>query len=131
MIWDWFNTLLAIVAAVALYRFGPRVFAALKRFDADNRQRQIQERLDRGDRQAHFRHTIETADQQVEEVREFPSTDMRTATPVMLYLFEGETFPTRALAEQARARRVYELAKDFYLELPTALAERKRSNLGR
>lgn len=129
MIWTWFNTLLVLIAAVAVYRFGPRLFAAVKRFDDGNRRRIDREISDRTDRQAHFRHTIETADEQVEDVSELAATDMRTGTPVTLYLFEGETYSTRDAAEQARARKVYDLAKDFYLDLPVALAERRRGKL--
>jgi hypothetical protein len=121
MFWDLFNTSVFILAGLLLYRFGPRFLAALKRFDDANRLRIEQERADRSDANAHFRHAIEIADEQVEDVTEMTASDMRTGTPVKLYLFEGESFADRAEAERARARKIYDKAHRFYLELPVAL----------
>jgi len=132
MFWNLFNTTLLIAAGLMAYRFGPRVIAAIKRFDEGNRKRIEQERSDRGDRLAHFRHTMDIASEQVEEIAEIATSDMRTGLPVTLFLFEGETFASRDEAEQARARKVYVTAHAFYAELPIALSEHKpRGNLGR
>jgi hypothetical protein len=131
MVWDWLHTLLFLVAGFLAYRYGPRVAAAVKRFDRDNSRRIERERSDRTDHTAHFRHTIDAADEQVEEIAEIRATDMRTGTPVTLFLFEGETFSSRDEAELVRARQVYLKAKAFYAELPVALSERRRGNLGR
>lgn len=129
MFQDGLHTLLILLAMLAAYRYGPRLIEAVKRFDDRNRDRIAREYSDSRDRQAHFRHTIEIADEQVEDVSELTATDMRTGTPVTLYQFVGETFASREEAERARARQVYEKAKEFYTDLPAALAERRRTNL--
>jgi len=114
-----------ILAGILIYRFHRPVLAALKRFDAQNRARQIQDLRDRTDQLAHFRHTLTRAEEQVETVGEIVVADTRTGTPVIRYLFEGEQFATKAEAENARAEKVRALARTFYLDLPAALAARR------
>jgi len=115
-----------IVAGLFLYRYHRPVMAALKRFDRENRDRKVAELRDRTDMLAHFRHTIARAEEQVEEVGEISVSDARTGTQVTRFLFEGEQFATRGEAERVRADKVRKLARDFYLELPTALAARRQ-----
>lgn len=129
MIFDLPHLLIAIVILLAVYFAGPKLWARLKAFDDDNARRRAQEMQDRRDGNAHFRHALDTAAEQVEAVSSYPARDERTGLPITLYLFEGESFGSRAAAEEVRARRIYDKAKAFYTELPVALTERRRSNL--
>ncbi len=65
---------------------------------------------------AHFRHALEVAEEQVEEIQEIRVGD------VMQYLFEAEVYATRDEAEEMRAARIGVVARRFYEELPAALA---------
>jgi hypothetical protein len=104
-----------VLACILAYRFGwPR----LKKFDAENRARIEREARDRNDANAHIRHALEVADEQVEEIQE-----IRVGS-VTHYLFEAEVFATRQEAEEMRARRVGVVARRFYEELPSALMAR-------
>jgi len=118
-----------VLAGLAIYRFFPRIQAALQRFDERNIARRRQEALDRKDRLAHYKHTLMLAEEQVEDVSEFPATDERTGERVRRYLFEGESFVTREEAEEARKDAVLSKAREFYVELPVALAERRKEKL--
>ena len=104
-----------VLAMIALYRFGVPL---LRRFDEDNVRRIIQQERDKSDPNAHFRHTLEMANEQVEEVQEIK------VGAVTQYLFETEIFLSREEAEQRRAERVGVLARRFYAELPAALTSR-------
>lgn len=104
-----------VLACILFYRFGwPR----LQRFDAENKARIEREWRDRGDANAHIRHALDVADEQVEPIQE---AKVGTLTH---YLFEAEAFATRAEAEEMRARRVGVVARRFYDELPAALMAR-------
>lgn len=116
-----------VLACIAFYRYA---LPALKRFDQANVARIERQEREKSDSNAHYRHAIEVADEQVEEVQE-----IKTGT-VTHYLFEAEVFATRDEAEEMRARRVGVVARRFYEELPVALASRNfdeksgpRSNL--
>lgn len=117
-----------IAAGLILYRFHRQMLQALRRFDARNRARKIQEIRDRGDHLAHFRHTLQRAEEQVEEVSTIVVADERTGTDATRYLFEGEQFATKDDAERARQDKVRALARNFYLELPGALAQRRKDS---
>lgn len=106
----------------------PRVLAAFRRFDADNRARIESEREDRGDQVAHFRHTLKLAEEQVEEVRSFTASDERTGQPVTRWLFGGETFAVERDARIAREDQVRKIARGFYMDLPAALRARKEDD---
>ena len=127
------NRLIAIsivlLAAIVLLRFWPRILAALKRFDENNAARIQQERNDRADQLAHFRHTLGRSEEQVEEILEIAELDPRTATPVTRYVFEGERFATRMEAEKARAQKIGDIARGFYRELPAALVHRGKDRI--
>jgi hypothetical protein len=102
-----------VLACIGFYRFG---LPWLKRFDQANVARIAQQERDKADANAHFRHAIDVANEQVEEVQE-----IRTGV-VTHYLFEAQVFATRAEAEDMRAQRVGVVARRFYDELPAALA---------
>jgi len=125
MFWNLTTTALFVIAALVLYRLWPRLAAALKRFDEENRARIERQRRDRGDHNAHFRHTIEIAAEQVEEIVEAAQTDPRTGTPVQCYVFEGVWYGSRDEAEAVRARKIGDIARGFYRDLPAALAARQ------
>jgi hypothetical protein len=112
-------------------RFRDRIFGALKRFDEANVARIARQQQDLSDPSAHFRHTLEIADEQVEPVEEIAVPDRRTGEKVTHYLFEAQVFASREEAEQMRGARVAVVARRFYQELPQALASRgePRSNL--
>jgi len=111
-----------VLACIAFYRYG---LPWLKRFDQANVARIAQQERDRADSNAHIRHALDVASEQVEEVQEIKTGD------VVHYLFEAQVYATREEAEEMRARRVGVVARRFYEELPTALMSRgePRSNL--
>jgi hypothetical protein len=111
-----------VLACIAFYRFG---LPALKRFDQANIARIVREQRDRAEPNAHIRHALEVADEQVEEVQEIK------VGALSHFLFEAEIFATREVAEEMRARRVGVVARRFYEELPAALMSRgePRQNL--
>jgi len=125
MFWNLTTTALFVIAALVLYRLWPAISAALKRFDAANRARIETQLRDRWDRQAHFRHTLDVAQEQVEDVVEVADTDPRTGTPVTRYAFEGIWYATRDEAEAVRAQKIGDIARGFYRDLPAALAARR------
>jgi hypothetical protein len=124
-----FATAAVLLVAILVVRFWPRIIGALRRFDAKNVARIRQEAIDRADQLAHFRHTLGTAEEQVEEISEITELDPRTATSVTRYVFEGERFATRWEAEKARAQKIGDIARGFYRELPAALAHRGKDRL--
>ena len=102
-----------VLACIGFYRFGlPR----LKRFDAANVARIAQQERDKADANAHFRHALDVANEQVEDVQEIKTGQ------VTHYVFEAQVFATREEAEDMRAQRVGVVARRFYDELPAALA---------
>ena len=120
-----------VLAAILLYRFHKPILAAFERFDARNLARKFEEVRDRRDRLAHFRHTVHLAEEQVDDIREVVTSDERTATPVVHFVFAGETFLRREDAEAVRNAAVMAKARDFYVELPAALSHRGDATLRR
>ena len=102
-----------ILLCIGFYRYG---LPWLKRFDQANVARIAQQERDKADANAHVRHALDVADEQVEEVQEIATGN------VTHYLFEAQVFATRDEAEEMRARRVGVVARRFYEELPAALA---------
>jgi hypothetical protein len=121
---DLYSMAAFILAMILLYGFRKPILARLKAFDERNAQRRLDEMRDRRDRLAHFRHTLKTAEEQVEEIGEILIPDARTGNPVKMYLFEGERFYSRDEAEAARNEAVVTKARGFYQELPLALSRR-------
>ena len=126
MFWNLTNVTLIVLAAIGLYWLWPRLAAAFKRFDEDNRARIEHQWRERGDRDAHIRHTLDVAEEQVEAIVEVKEIDPRTATPVPRYAFEGVWYGSRDEAEQVRAQKIGDIARGFYRDLPAALAARRR-----
>ncbi|HEX3429873.1 MAG TPA: hypothetical protein VHT03_03225 [Rhizomicrobium sp.] len=120
-----------VLAAIVLYRFHRPILTALARFDARNIARKFEEARDRRDRLAHYRHTVRLAEEQVDDIAEVIVSDERTATPVVRFVFAGETFARREDAEVARSHAVMAKARDFYAELPGALSRRGDATLRR
>jgi hypothetical protein len=125
MFWNLTTVLVIALAGLALYWLGPRIIAAFQRFDADNRDRIVSQWQDRRDARAHFRHTLEVAEEQVEDIAEVKEADPRTGTLVIRFAFEGIWYATRDEAEQVRAAKIGDIARGFYHDLPAALAARK------
>lgn len=113
---DLYWTCAGIVLALLTMRFRGPILRALKRFDDENVRRIHRQAEEVRDPNAHLRHTMAMADEQVEPVQE-----IRTGRSVQ-YLFEAEIFDNRDDAEEARARRVGVVARRFYDDLPSALA---------
>jgi hypothetical protein len=111
-----------VLICIGFYRYGLPV---LKRFDQANVARIAREQRDRAEPNAHIRHALEVADEQVEEVQEIKVGSLSH------FLFEAEIFASREEAEEMRARRVGVVARRFYEELPAALMSHgePRSNL--
>jgi hypothetical protein len=123
------TTAAVIIGAILLWRFRAPLVSALRRFDERNVERIQEELTDRRDPVAHFKHTFRVAEEQVEEISELPTHDSRTGEPVVRYVFEGEQFATRDEAEAARQRSIVSKARNFYKELPAALAHRRKETL--
>ena len=111
--------MLAIVLAVVavFLAFRDRIMGALKRFDARNRARRAEEARALFDGFAHYRQTMELAEEQVEEVTKFRTSDERTGEPVDAYIFLGVQYATRREAEAARHASIIGKAREFYMEL--------------
>ncbi|HEX3651594.1 MAG TPA: hypothetical protein VHU18_02080 [Rhizomicrobium sp.] len=123
------TTAVLIIGAILVYRYRRPLVAALQRFDARNRERIEEEISDRRDPVAHYRHTLRLAGEQVEDVGEIVVPDGHTGAPVSRYLFEGEQYASRDEAEAARQRSIVAKARQYYVELPAALAHRRKETL--
>ena len=121
---DLYATAALVLAAILVYRFHREILAALARFDARNIARKAEELHDRRDHLAHFRHTLKLAEEQVDEIAEIHIPDARTGSLVPRYVFAGEGFASREDAEAARKQAIHVKAREFYQELPAALARR-------
>lgn len=110
--------LASLFAVFALFLvFRDRIVGALKRFDARNTARRAEEARALFDRYAHYRQTVELAEEQVEEVTKFRTSDARTGEPVEGYIFLGVQYATRREAEAARHAAIIGKAREFYMEL--------------
>ena len=105
-----------VLACIGYYRYA---LPWLKRFDDKNVARIAQQERDKADANAHIRHALDVAEQQVEEVQEVK------VGAVTHYLFEAQVYASREEAEEMRARRVGVIARRFYEELPAALMGRE------
>jgi hypothetical protein len=104
-----------VLACILFYRFG---LPLLKNFDAENVERIVRQERDKSDPDAHIRHALQIAEEQVEPVTEIKVGD------VTQYLFETQIYLDRGDAEEARAHRIGAIARRFYAELPQAMAGR-------
>jgi hypothetical protein len=101
-----------VLACILFYRFA---LPWLRQFDARNVARIAREERDKSDANAHIRHALEVAEEQVENVQEIK------VGALTHYLFEAQAFPTRGEAEEMRAHRIGIVARRFYEELPAAM----------
>ena len=118
-------TILAVVAVFLAFR--ERIVGALRRFDARNQARRVEEARALFDGYAHYRQTVELAEEQVEEVTKFRTTDARTGESVDAYVFLGVHYATRREAEAARHAAIVEKAREFYMELDQIYLGRRGS----
>jgi hypothetical protein len=128
-VFSYWSVVIVAVIGFLVYRYHGQVIAALRRFDQRNIERIHQEMADKRDMLAHYRHTASVAEEQVEEIGEIDATDERLGTPVKRYVFEGEVFATRDEAEAVRQRSIIAKAREYYRELPAALAGRGKDRL--
>ena len=128
MLRDLLTTSAFIAVMLVIYRFRRDIVAAFVRFDQRNVRRIREQEREKTDPIAHFRHTLKVAEEQVEEISEITVPDPRLGTPVTRYVFEGEQFASRFDAERVRAEKIRGIARGFYMELPTALAQRKHDD---
>ncbi len=105
-----------VAVCIAFYRFG---LPSLKRFDAANVERIAQQARDKSDANAHIRHALDVAEEQVEDIQEVKVGE------ITHYLFEAQAYASREEAEDMRARRIGVIARRFYEELPAALMGRE------
>ena len=117
---------LIFAAAILIYGFRRRIIEPLRRFEARNAQRRADEARALFDRYAHYRQTVQFAEEEVEEVMKIAVADTRTGEPVTRYLFLGEQFATRDEAEARRYAVVVEKARAFYQDLDRIYLSRGR-----
>jgi uncharacterized protein YpiB (UPF0302 family) len=117
---------LILFGAALLYGSRDRLLNALRRFDARNARRRADEALALIDRYAHYRQTVEFAEEQIEPVATLTLSDHRTGEPVTHYVFLGEQYATRKEAEAARHAVVIEKAREFYIDLDRINLSRRR-----
>src|SRR6266403_694388 len=93
---------LTFLLGALLYRFRGRLLEPFKRFEARNQARRAEEVRALFDRNAHYRQTLQLAEEQVEEVTRMKVPDERTGQPVERFVFQGVHYATRADSEAAR-----------------------------
>jgi hypothetical protein len=117
---------LILFGAALLYGFRERFLSALRRFDARNTRRRAEEARALMDRHAHYRQTLDFAEEQIEPVATLTVSDSRTGQPVTRYVFLGEQYGTRKEAEEIRHAAVVEKAREFYIDLDRINLSRRR-----
>ena len=107
-----------LAVMLVIYRFCRDILAAFVRFDQRNVARIQEQEREKTDPIAHFRHALEVADEQVEEISEITVQDpMARRHPCRRFVFEGEQFATRFDAERVRAEKnSAPCARGFYRE---------------
>jgi len=115
--------LFAVIAVVLAFR--DRIVGAFQRFEARNAERRAEEARALFDRYAHYRQTVQFAEEQVEEITKYRTKDLRTGEPIERYIFLGTQYATRREAEAARHEVVIEKAREFYLELDKMYLSRR------
>jgi hypothetical protein len=108
---------IALLLAVAFLIFRDRILGALRRFDARNRARRVEEVMARYDRDAHYRQTVALAEEQVEQVTKIHVKDERTGEDLVRHVFQGEHYATQKEAEEARFAAIVAIAREFYDDL--------------
>jgi hypothetical protein len=108
---------LLFLAGALVYRFKDRILGPLRRFEARNAQRRADEVRALFDRNAHYRQTLQIAEEQIEPVEKIEVPDERTGQPVTRFLFQGGQYASLADAEAARYAEVVGKAREFYIDL--------------
>ena len=126
MISDLITVAIVLSAALLAYAAHRPVLAALRRFEARNAERRMQEFKSSMDRYAHYGQTVQFVDEQIEPVTPVTTRDDRTGEPVTRYLFLGEWYATLKDAEVARHAVVVEKAREFYVDLDRVFLSRWR-----
>lgn len=117
---------LIFLGAALAYAFRNRVIGAFRRFEARNAARRAEELRALMDRYAHYRQTVQFAEEQVEEVTKVMVPDERTGEPVSRYLLLGAYYADRKEAEAVRRALVVEKAREFYIDLDRIYLSRGR-----
>src|SRR5437868_2604601 len=99
---DLITVILIFFAGMLAYAFRHRILEPLRRFEARNTRRRAEEARALYDKHAHYRQTVEFAQEEIEEVSKITVPDERTGEPVARYLFLGDQYPTRSEAEAVR-----------------------------
>jgi hypothetical protein len=108
---------LLFFGGILIYGFRRRIIGTFRSFEARNARRRADEARALYDKHAHYRQTVEFAQEEVEEVARITVRDERTGEPVTRYLFLGDQYPTRSEAEAVRFSMVIEKAREFYKDL--------------
>ncbi len=124
-VWNLVSVALIFLAAALFYRFRQRILMPLRRFEANNAARRAEEARALFDRYAHYRQTVQLAEEQVEEVTKLRAADARTGEPVERYVFLGVSYATRREADTARHAAVVEKAREFYIDLDRMYLSRR------
>lgn len=122
---DSFEIALIVLAMTAVVALRRPIWRALRRFDAKNTERRMQEFRSALDQYSHYRQTVDLVEEQVEDVAAVSVPDERTGAPVTRYLFLGTWYATRKEAEEARRALVIEKAREFYADLDTVFLSRR------
>jgi len=125
-LWNLLSLAILLVAGALIYKFHHRILLPFRRFEANNAARRAEEARALFDRYAHYRQTVQLAEEQVEEVTKLKMADARTGEPVDRYMFLGVTYGTRREAEAARHAAVIEKAREFYIDLDRIYLSRGR-----
>jgi hypothetical protein len=120
------TVILIFFCGVLIYAFRRRILEPLRRFEARNARRRTEEARALYDNQAHYRQTVEFAEEEIEEVTKITVPDERTGEPVIRYLFLGDQYATRNEAEAVRFTAVIEKAREFYKDLDRIYLARGR-----
>jgi len=124
-LWNLISVALFLLAGALIYKFRLRILLPLRRFEANNAARRAEEARALFDRYAHYRQTVQLAEEQVEEVSKLKVADPRTGEPLDRYVFLGVTYGTRREAETARHEVVIEKAREFYIDLDRMYLSRR------
>ena len=111
-----------VLLAVGTYKPLRRM---LRRFEAKNAERRMQEFQSALDQYAHYRQTIQLIEEQIEQVSSVTVSDERTGQPVTRFTFLGDLYATRKEAEAARYAAVIEKAREFYIDLDRVFLSRR------
>src|SRR6266436_6093190 len=124
-VWNLVSVALIFLAAALFYRFRQRILMPLRRFEANNAARRAEEARALFDRYAHYRQTVQLAEEQVEAVTKRYAAGARSGEPVERYGFLGVSYGTRREAEVARPEAIVEKAREFYIDLDRMYLSRR------